>query len=80
MSFSISVLNHPITYHFMAISHKPWPIMFKLHFHIFLISYILGLCTTTTYTKSNGEIACGYDLKAALTWYDLSNITFACHF
>ncbi len=61
----------------MAISQNPRQ---NFTFKFFLIFCILGLCTTTTYTKSNGQIACGYDLKAALTWYELSNTTFDSHF
>ena len=26
------------------------------------------MCTTTTYFKSNGAIACGYDIPAGLNW------------
>jgi hypothetical protein len=27
-----------------------------------------GMCSTTTYSKSNGAIACGYDIQPGLNW------------
>ncbi len=33
----------------------------------------LGMCTTTTYFKSNGAIACGYDIPAGMNWNQASD-------
>jgi hypothetical protein len=33
----------------------------------------LEMCSTTTYSKSNGAIACGYDIQSGLNWYQAAN-------
>ncbi len=41
---------------------------------IFLRFFLyLGMCSTTTYTKSNGALACGYDIQSGLSWYQARN-------
>jgi len=49
-------------------------VSFRQEFAFFNYKFILGLCATTTYTKSNGNIACGYDLQPGLTWFEFKKL------